>query len=648
MSNETATDSSIDVFVSHSDADQAWVREQLVPRLEEAGLKVLVSYRDFSIGTPRAVNVERAVGRSRHTLIVLTPDWIQGEWTAFDSLVVSTIDPAARQRKLIPLMLKPCELPQRIQILTYADFTAPEARALGWERLIDALRPPGPVGAHGCAPSPPDLPQEPLEFVNRDHELDLLDVQRLAASRSPYTLLSAPTGYGKTALLKQVLRRIETDRAARARWSVRYVELGRSDEDGIARIARTITGDPGQGDAAALVDRVCDHVLQQLAAPLKEGRRAVLLVVDGIERLGQEARAWLYALLHRVYRRTHVGGQEAITVRFILAGHNAERFWEACEGGSPLLPAPQRLDLGPLDRHAIEELIWNQSRGAHTVLDDETVRQIAEHVWYLSGGHPRAIHGLVADLARRLFLIGPAVEYYDAHRRELVRDCVLDVATELLKGLDPGLQQAAQALSVLRRVNGNSVQALVRAGALPEGTSEIRLLGDLQRAHVLVGPSIAEPFYRDRFMRRVFVLDLAHRSTASQARYQRLNEVALELYAGWIRDVEPRLPASHLRSVQRLFAAVEWLYHALQDGDRPVKGIRAEFRALVAVLSGDGQSAAALIAAEIERDDELRYLLRCRLGEEGVDAVCRWLRPAEGGSDCVDPTQTEGGADGQV
>ncbi|MFL7808791.1 MAG: TIR domain-containing protein, partial [Anaerolineae bacterium] len=503
MSKTTARDTPIDVFVSHSEADQAWVHDQLVPRLEEAGLTIMVGYRDFSIGTPRVVNIERAVRSSRHTLIVLTPDWIEGEWTALDSLFAGASDPAARQRTLIPLLLKPCELPPRIQMLTYADFTAPDERGLQWKRLVDALR---PAGAHGDA-SPPELPQEQPDFVNRERELDLLDVERLAASRSPYLLLSAPIGFGKTYLLKRVLRNIQEDRVRRARWNVRYVELsGTQPRDTLSLIVQSITDQPAEGDVAALVDQVCDCIVHELAAPQEEDeRRAVLLAVDGVEQLPQAAREWLYSLLYCLYRRTRVGSQEAVTVRVILAGHNVEQFWEACEQACPVLPAPQRMDLGPLDQHAIEELIWNQARSVHTVLDDLTARQIADHVWYLSGGHPKAIHGLVADLARRLFLIGPVAEYYAVHQERLVHSCLLAIATELLQDLDPRLRQAVQALSVLRRINANSVQALIRAGALPEGTNEIRLLGDLQRAHVLVGPSIAEPFYRDRFMRHIFV-----------------------------------------------------------------------------------------------------------------------------------------------
>ena len=36
-----------DVFISYSHADQAWVCGELLPRLEEAGLKVCIDQRDF-------------------------------------------------------------------------------------------------------------------------------------------------------------------------------------------------------------------------------------------------------------------------------------------------------------------------------------------------------------------------------------------------------------------------------------------------------------------------------------------------------------------------------------------------------------------------------------------------------------------------
>ncbi len=128
-----------DVFISHSSADRVWVQDELLPHLEEAGLRVFIDYRDFEIGVPNLVNMDRALNNSRFTLIVLTPDWLESEWTEFESLLVGTDDPAARQRKLMPLLLKPCKMPSRIAMLTHADFTREAERGAQMERLVQSL-----------------------------------------------------------------------------------------------------------------------------------------------------------------------------------------------------------------------------------------------------------------------------------------------------------------------------------------------------------------------------------------------------------------------------------------------------------------------------------------------------------------------------
>ena len=46
-----------DIFISHSPADQDWVEDWLLPRLEAAGLDVAIPSRDFDIGVPDLVNL---------------------------------------------------------------------------------------------------------------------------------------------------------------------------------------------------------------------------------------------------------------------------------------------------------------------------------------------------------------------------------------------------------------------------------------------------------------------------------------------------------------------------------------------------------------------------------------------------------------
>jgi hypothetical protein len=143
-----------DIFISYSHRDGAWVTTELLPRLEGAGLRVCIDERDFKIGTPSLVNMENAVDHSRHTLIVLTPAWVESAWTEFESLLIGVADPAGRRRRMLPVMLERCTPPARIAILTYADFTNAGDRSHQFDRLISQLR---EVGAGAIEPAQ-DLP----------------------------------------------------------------------------------------------------------------------------------------------------------------------------------------------------------------------------------------------------------------------------------------------------------------------------------------------------------------------------------------------------------------------------------------------------------------------------------------------------------
>jgi hypothetical protein len=125
-----------DVFISHSFADREWVDAWLLPRLEGAGLRVCVDYRDFSAGAARLPSIERAITSSRRTVAVLTPDWLASEWNAYEDILVRSLDPAALRRRLIPVKLKACELPPSLAALERVDLT--EERR--WEQGIQRLQ----------------------------------------------------------------------------------------------------------------------------------------------------------------------------------------------------------------------------------------------------------------------------------------------------------------------------------------------------------------------------------------------------------------------------------------------------------------------------------------------------------------------------
>jgi hypothetical protein len=129
-----------DVFISYSHEDGPWVRNEFLPELEKAGLKVNIDTRDFLVGVPSAENMVEAIQQARHIVAVLTPNWVTSEWTGFEGYLVTTADPIGRQRRLLPLLLEPCKPPPHIAFLTYADFTNPAGRPEQMQRLLRAMK----------------------------------------------------------------------------------------------------------------------------------------------------------------------------------------------------------------------------------------------------------------------------------------------------------------------------------------------------------------------------------------------------------------------------------------------------------------------------------------------------------------------------
>jgi hypothetical protein len=129
-----------DAFVSHSSHDKFWVYGHLLCELEGAGLNVCIDRRDFDLGVPALVNMERAIERSRKTILVISPKWVESEWTNFESLMLQTSDLVNLGRRVLPLLLERCQIPLRLSIFTYADFTSQDYWGAEMNRLIAAIK----------------------------------------------------------------------------------------------------------------------------------------------------------------------------------------------------------------------------------------------------------------------------------------------------------------------------------------------------------------------------------------------------------------------------------------------------------------------------------------------------------------------------
>lgn len=134
-----------DVFISYSSEDEAWADNVLRQRLDDAGLRVCIGYRDVEAGEMALPNMQAAVNQSKHILLVLTRHWLSSEWSLFEALIAGTQDPAGIENKTIPLLCGDGvqnDIGDFITARTWVDFTGKDREDLAWKQLFSVLGKP--------------------------------------------------------------------------------------------------------------------------------------------------------------------------------------------------------------------------------------------------------------------------------------------------------------------------------------------------------------------------------------------------------------------------------------------------------------------------------------------------------------------------
>ncbi len=270
-----------DVFISYSSKDKAWVRGELLKRIEKAGLRVFIDYRDFIPGAPSIKGIERGVTRCKKTVLALTPDYVESEWCELENNMSLTRSPANRDGRRIPLLKSQCETPLHVAHLTQIDFTVGADLDLAWLQLLTAL---------GAPPEPPQvaLPSRddwylahpyamPSNFTGRMAERKMLTDWLTNDAAHPLLVLRALGGFGKSALAWHwLLHDVDPAKWPRVVWWSFY-EVDASFETFVAK-ARDYLND-GRIDTGAVSSRdQLDILLQRLHS------RGTLLILDGFER----------------------------------------------------------------------------------------------------------------------------------------------------------------------------------------------------------------------------------------------------------------------------------------------------------------------------------------------------------------------------
>ena len=249
----------------HAEADDAWVHGFLLPELGPPEGAV-VTPADFTPGASRVDELERAVKGARVVLLVLTPAFLDDTWSELAELLASHARVMARDGRLVPLVLEPCELPLRLDFLVSIDWTRPGTRPAGVARLREQLgRPVSPPEPEQILCPYPGMvafgEAEARLFFGRASEVDDL-ARRLR--HQDLVMVIGPSGSGKTSLVfAGLLPRLSADV-----WEVRSLRPG---ADPMGALARALAEPPPPGRRLLLVVDQLEEVFAQ--APARERDR---------------------------------------------------------------------------------------------------------------------------------------------------------------------------------------------------------------------------------------------------------------------------------------------------------------------------------------------------------------------------------------
>ncbi|XP_004764048.1 toll-like receptor 6 [Mustela putorius furo] len=71
-------------FISYSEHDSAWVKNELVPCLEKEGIRICLHERNFVPGKSIVENIINCIEKSYKSIFVLSPNFVQSEWCHYE------------------------------------------------------------------------------------------------------------------------------------------------------------------------------------------------------------------------------------------------------------------------------------------------------------------------------------------------------------------------------------------------------------------------------------------------------------------------------------------------------------------------------------------------------------------------------------
>src|ERR1041385_1798185 len=291
-----------DVFLSHKGAQKDWT-ENLARRLRDDRFDVWFDkwVLPQHAGRNWIDELREGVESSRKIILVLSPEFVAGDWPIFESTIIQLIDPIGRLDRIIPLLHTPCKIPKHWAFRQALDFTnAPIGTEFRYHQLVhnlDNSRPyegdfeqfkklkagkidPNTIPPVRPLPAGSRMPQAPNPlFVGREDEMRELSRMLTPGSGALVGVHAAVIGMGgvgKTQLAVEYAHRY----GYLYQGGVFWLNFA-GEEDPINEVARC--GGPEGMDIAGWNQMKAPEQASRVQKAWEEAERASLLIFDNAE-----------------------------------------------------------------------------------------------------------------------------------------------------------------------------------------------------------------------------------------------------------------------------------------------------------------------------------------------------------------------------
>lgn len=120
MNQKSESTEMYDFFISYNSKDKD-IAEWISYILEEAGHKVFVQAWDFAAGNNFGVEMQKGSSKSKHTLALLSNNYIESSFTQPEWVAAFVEDPTGEKRKLIPVRISEVKLEGLLPGIIYID-----------------------------------------------------------------------------------------------------------------------------------------------------------------------------------------------------------------------------------------------------------------------------------------------------------------------------------------------------------------------------------------------------------------------------------------------------------------------------------------------------------------------------------------------